>query len=81
LTILYRKFVETFHVVSECKTALFSVDLCYTRLATSTAVLTIGDNIGVASSDSLTDSDLQLLTEREQDRPNETFIYTILTLA
>jgi len=49
---------------------------------TSAAVLTVSHNIGVASSDSLTDSDLQLLKETEQDRTrqNKTFIYTIILL-
>jgi len=50
----YRKLVETFHVVSEYKTAVyFSWQFV---------------NFSVASGDSLTDSDLQLLIETEQDQ-------------
>jgi len=45
-----------------------SVDLCYMPLPTSTAVLTVGHHISVTSSNSLTDSDLQPLTETEQDQ-------------
>jgi len=43
---------------------------------TCIAVLTVCHNISVASSNSLTDSDLQLLTETEQDRTR--LFYTIL---
>jgi len=60
--------VETFHVVSECNTArlfllMFNTDAC----PTSTAVLTVG-HFSVASSNSLTDLDLQLLIETEPDQ-------------
>jgi len=39
---IYRKLVETFHVVSECNTAVFSLDVKYSACPTSTAVLTVG---------------------------------------
>ncbi len=70
--------METVHIVSECNTAdlfclfllMFNTGAC----PTSTAVLTVGHFLCVASCDSLTDSDLQLFIETEQDRTRHTFI-------
>jgi len=59
----YPKLVETFHNVSECKTAIyFSWSLIH-ALAQPVQLFWPLVTIGVASSESLTYSDLQLLTE------------------
>jgi len=67
--------VETFHVVSECKTEVyFSWSLIQALLAQPGQLFAPLVTFGVASSDSLTDSDLQLLIEAEQDQTRHSFI-------
>jgi len=66
--------VETFHVVSECNSAVY---FSWCACPTSTAVLTVGwplVNFSVASGNSLTDADFQLFIETEQDGTRHSFI-------
>jgi len=65
--------VETFHVVSECKTAVYFSWSNSGVCPTNTAVLTFF-TFGVESFDSLTNSDLKLLIETEQDGTRHSFI-------
>jgi len=57
--------------MQDCR--LFQLIFVTHACPTSTAVLTIGHNISFASSDGLTDSDLQTLIETEQDRTRHSF--------
>jgi len=72
----YHKLVETFHVVSECKTAIYFSWSAIHALAKPVQLFWPLVTFGVASSNSLTDSDFTTVI-RDSTRPNETFIYTI----
>jgi len=65
--------IETFHVVSECKTAVyFSWCLIHSH-AQQYNCFNHWFMIGVASSDSFPESDLQFLIETEQDQTRQPF--------
>jgi len=70
----YRKLVETFHGVSECNTAVCFSWCLVQALAQPVQLFWSLVTFGVASGNSLTDSDLQLFIETEQDRTRHTFI-------
>jgi len=70
----YHKLVETFHVVCECKTAVYFSWCWIHTLAQLVQLFWQLVTFGVASSDSLTDSELQLLIETEQDWTRHSFI-------
>jgi len=59
----YHKLVETFHVVSECNTAIYFSWCLIQALAQLVQLFWPLVTFGVASGDSLTDSDLQLFIE------------------
>ncbi len=67
--------METFHVASEWNSAIYFSWCLAQAFAQSVQLFWPLVTFSVASGDSLTDSDLQLLIETK--RPNETFIYTI----
>jgi hypothetical protein len=70
----YCKLVETFHVVSEFNTDVY-FSWCLTQaLAQPVQLFWPLVTFSIASSDSLTDLDLQLLTETEQDQMRHSFI-------
>ncbi len=71
---LYRKLVETFHVVSECNTAIYFSWCLVQVFAQSVQLFWPLVTFGVAPSNSLTDFDLQRLTETEQDQTRHSFI-------
>jgi len=63
----YHKLVETFHIVSECNTAVYFSWLLIQALAQPVQLFWPLVTFSVASGDSLTDSDLQLFIETERD--------------
>jgi hypothetical protein len=65
---IYHKVVETFHVVSECNTAIYFSWCLIQVLAQPIQLFWQLVTFNVAFGDSLTDSDLQLFIETEQDR-------------
>jgi hypothetical protein len=71
------KLVETFHIVSECKTAIYFSWCLINALAQPVQLFDRWSLFSIASHDSWTDSDLQLLTEREQDQTRLSFIQYI----
>ncbi len=68
------KLVETFHVVGECKTAVYFCWFLIHALAQPVQLFWPLVTFGVASSNSLTDSDLQRLTETEKYETRHSFI-------
>jgi len=70
----YCKLVETFHVVSECKTAVYFNWSLIHVIAQPVQLFWPLVTFSVASSNSLTDSDLQPLTNTEQDLRRHSFI-------
>jgi len=66
--------VETFHVVSECSTAVYFSWCLIQALAQPVQLFWPLVTFSVVSGDSLTDSDLQLFKETEQDGTRHTFI-------
>jgi len=66
----YCKLVETFHVVSECKIAIYFSWFLIQALAQPVQLFLLLVTFSVASIDSLTDSDSdwQLFIETEQDQ-------------
>ncbi len=75
---LYCKLVETFHVVSECNTAVYFSWCSVQALAQSVQLFWPLVTFGIANSDNLTDLDLQLFTETEQDQTRHSFIQYLL---
>jgi len=71
--------VETFHVVSECNTLIYFFWCLIQALAQPVQLLQPLVTFSVASGDSLTDSDLQLFIETEQDQTTHTFIQSLKT--
>ncbi len=69
----YCKLVETFHVVSECKTAIYFSWSLIQALPNQYNCFDCWSLL--ASSNSLTDS--QVCINKDRTRQNETFIYTI----
>jgi len=61
-------------VFSECNTAIFFQLIFHTCACTTIQLFRPLVTFGVTSSDSLTDSDLQLLSETEQDQMRHSFI-------
>jgi len=70
----YRNLVETFHIVSECNTAVYFSWCLVQELAQSVQLFWRLVTFGFAPSNSLTDLDLQLLTETEPDQARHSFI-------
>jgi len=66
--------VETFHVVNECKTPIYFHWCLVHALAQQYSCFDYCFIIGVAFSNSFTNSDLQLLIETEQDQMRQSFI-------
>jgi len=75
---LYCKLVETFHIVCECNTAIYFSWCLIQALAQPAQLFWQLVTFSVASGNSLTDSDLQLFIETEQDRTRHTFIQYLL---
>jgi len=76
----YRKLVDTFHVASECNTAVYFSWCLIQAFAQPVQLFWPLVTFSVASRDSLTDSDLQLFIETEQDRTRHMFIqYYLVT--
>ncbi len=71
---MYCKLVETFHIVNECKTAAYFSWSLIQALAQPVQLFWPLVTVDVTSSDSWTDSDLQLLIETEQDKTRHSFI-------
>ncbi len=69
----YHKLVETFHVVSECNTAIYFSWCLIQALVQPVQLFWPLVTFSVASGDSLTDSDLQLFVETEQDGTRHSF--------
>ncbi len=73
------KVVETFHVVSECKTVIYFSWCWIQALAQPVQLFWPLVTFGVTSCDSLTIDRLRLTTiNRDRKRPNETFILTLV---
>jgi len=66
--------VETFHVASECNTAVYFYWCSIQAFAQPVQLFWLLVTFRVASCNSLTDSDLQLFIETEQYRTRHTFI-------
>jgi len=66
--------VETFHVASECNTAVYYCWCVIQAFAQPVQLFWLLVTFSVASHNSLTDSDLQLFIETEQDRTRHIFI-------
>jgi hypothetical protein len=65
---VYGKLVETFHVVSECNTAIYFSWCLIEALVQPVQLFWPLVTFSVNSGDSLTDSALQIFIETEQDR-------------
>jgi len=74
LKCVYRKLVETFHIVSECITAIYFSWCLIQALAQPVQLFWLLVTFSIASGNCLTDSDLQLFIETEQDQRRHTFI-------
>ncbi len=70
----YRNLVETFHVASECNTAVYFSWSLIQAFAQPVQLFWPLVTFSVTSCDNLTDSDLQLYIETEQDRTRHMFI-------
>ncbi len=76
----YHKLVETFHVVSECNTAFYFSWCLIQAHAQPVQLFWPLVTFSVASGNCLTDSDLQLFIETEQDRTRQFSILSQLPL-
>ncbi len=70
--------VEIFHVISECKTAVYFSWSLTQVLAQPVQLFNRWSLHSIASCDSWTDSDLQLFIETEQDQTKLSFIQYVL---
>ncbi len=74
----YRKLVEIFHIVSECNTTIYFSWCLIQAIAQPVQLFWLLVTFGIASGDSLTDSDLQLFIETEQDWTRQLYNNTVI---